>query len=58
MCQVCGCAITSPGEPVVLEILQDLLAANDRTAAHNRAHFDEHATVGNRGAATEKRSVG
>ncbi len=45
MCQVCGCAITSPGEPVVLEILQDLLAANDRTAAHNRAHFDEHGVL-------------
>jgi hydrogenase nickel incorporation protein HypB len=30
---------------VVLEVLQDLLAANDRTAAHNRAHFDEHGVL-------------
>ncbi len=42
MCQVCGCAIDRAGEPVVLEVLEGLLAANDRTAAHNRAHFDEH----------------
>jgi hydrogenase nickel incorporation protein HypB len=26
----------------VVGVLQDLLAANDRTAAHNREHFDEH----------------
>jgi hydrogenase nickel incorporation protein HypB len=51
MCQTCGCAMT-PGNlltrghgairPAVIDVLQDLLAANDRTAAHNREHFDEH----------------
>lgn len=51
MCQTCGCNIT-PGnvhltrdadghDGPVVEVLQDLLAANDRMAAHNRAHFDE-----------------
>src|SRR5665213_1154532 len=55
MCTACGCAI-SPGNahltvgpesgagPVV-EVLQDLLAANDRVAIHNREHFDEHGVL-------------
>lgn len=54
MCQTCGCAVT-PGNASahhhgkadghVVEVLQDLLAANDRTASHNRAHFDEHGVL-------------
>jgi hydrogenase nickel incorporation protein HypB len=28
-----------------IEVLQDLLAANDRVALHNREHFDEHGVV-------------
>jgi len=48
MCKTCGCAITpannhsnirrAPGP--VIEVVQDLLAANDRVARHNREHFD------------------
>jgi hydrogenase nickel incorporation protein HypB len=55
MCETCGCNIT-PGnahlarEPVAagttgVDVLGRLLAANDRTAAHNRAHFDEHGVL-------------
>jgi hydrogenase nickel incorporation protein HypB len=29
----------------VIEVLQDLLAANDRVAMHNREHFDEHGVL-------------
>ena len=52
MCQSCGCAVTPadahPGAAMdsprteVIEVLQNLLAANDRVAEHNREHFDEH----------------
>jgi hydrogenase nickel incorporation protein HypB len=60
MCQVCGCAIVADvvvpdhetlrqparvGQSVVLEVLQDLLSTNNRTAAHNRAHFDRHGVL-------------
>jgi hydrogenase nickel incorporation protein HypB len=52
MCGTCGCNLT-PGnvhlsrdarghDGPVVEVLQDLLAANDHAAAHNRQHFDEH----------------
>src|ERR1700683_4854265 len=55
MCQTCGCTIT-PGnasltldqrgrDGPVIEVLQDLLAANDRVALHNREHFDEHGVL-------------
>jgi len=55
MCQTCGCTIT-PGNAhlslnqngrteEVIEVLQDLLAANDRVAMHNREHFDEHGVL-------------
>jgi hydrogenase nickel incorporation protein HypB len=55
MCQTCGCNVT-PGNAhltrdghgragPVIELLQDLLAANDRAAAHNRAHFDDHGVL-------------
>jgi hydrogenase nickel incorporation protein HypB len=29
----------------VIDVLQDLLAANDRVAMHNREHFDEHGVL-------------
>jgi hydrogenase nickel incorporation protein HypB len=51
MCETCGCAITpeidhSHGdENVLIEVLQDLLAANDKVAAHNREHFDRHGVL-------------
>ena len=55
MCETCGCNIT-PGnahltrdahgrDGPVVEVLADLLAANDREAAHNRRHFDEHGVL-------------
>lgn len=54
MCENCGCGIT-PGNiglhrghgdssPIV-EVVQDLLAANDRAALHNRRHFDAHGVL-------------
>lgn len=55
MCTTCGCAITPPGDRAlenrpappgdVVDVLQDLLAGNDRVAAHNRDHFDEHGVL-------------
>jgi hydrogenase nickel incorporation protein HypB len=55
MCETCGCNVT-PGnvhltrdengrDGPVIEVLQDLLAANDRMAAHNRAHFDHQGVL-------------
>jgi len=55
MCQSCGCTIT-PGNArlsldqngsarTVIQVLQELLAANDREAMHNREHFDEHGVL-------------
>jgi len=55
MCDTCGCNVTpgnahlahahnERGESAVT-VLTDLLAANDRTAAHNRAHFNEHGVL-------------
>lgn len=57
MCDTCGCNITpgnqhllkpggklyradQPGDPV--SVLKGLLSENDRTAAHNREHFNRH----------------
>ncbi|HVN83239.1 MAG TPA: hydrogenase nickel incorporation protein HypB [Candidatus Binatia bacterium] len=42
MCDVCGC-----GDPkiVPVDVHERLLATNDRTAAHNRAHFEDHGLV-------------
>jgi hydrogenase nickel incorporation protein HypB len=48
MCQTCGCAMTPGADAVpasVVEVFQNLLADNDRTAAHNRAHFDAHGVL-------------
>ena len=43
MCQSCGC--TAPSRTEVIPVLRDLLAANDRVAAHNREHFDQHGVL-------------
>jgi hydrogenase nickel incorporation protein HypB len=42
MCETCGC-----GDPeiVSIEVQERILAGNDRTAAHNREHFQEHGAV-------------
>ena len=55
MCQTCGCSLNvrgadsilghEPGAVAVIDVLQDLLAANDRVAVHNREHFDEHGVL-------------
>jgi hydrogenase nickel incorporation protein HypB len=39
MCDVCGCGDT---KIVAVDVHERLLSANDRAAAHNRAHFLEH----------------
>jgi hydrogenase nickel incorporation protein HypB len=55
MCNTCGCNVT-PGNAHIaqqkdtngasaLTVLENLLTANDQTAAHNRAHFDEHGVL-------------
>jgi hydrogenase nickel incorporation protein HypB len=55
MCETCGCTLTpesahlahdrhGPSGPII-EVLQDLLAANDGVAMHNREHFDEHGVL-------------
>jgi len=52
MCETCGCNVT-PGNTHLaykknaqgtsaVTVLKNLLSANDREAAHNRAHFDAH----------------
>ena len=45
MCQICGCAIMPEGTRHAIDVLENLLAENDRVAAHNRAHFDEHGVL-------------
>jgi hydrogenase nickel incorporation protein HypB len=55
MCQTCGCTITpgnadlhadhGVGRGAVVDVLQDLLAANNQVARHNREHFDEHGVL-------------
>jgi hydrogenase nickel incorporation protein HypB len=47
MCETCGCSVPQAGEkdPATIEVLGRLLDANDKTAAHNRAHFDSHGAV-------------
>lgn len=55
MCNTCGCNVTpgnahlarqknAAGDSAV-SVLEGLLAENDRSAAHNRAHFDEHGVL-------------
>ena len=45
MCRDCGCSVPpeSPGQ--IVEVVQDLLAENDRVAAHNRRHFDDQGVL-------------
>jgi hydrogenase nickel incorporation protein HypB len=55
MCQVCGCSIlpvtqhlqpgTGEGRFQLVDVVQDLLAANNRTASHNREHFDKRGVL-------------
>jgi hydrogenase nickel incorporation protein HypB len=54
MCETCGCTITPGnahlhGDPAndgpAIDVLQDLLAANNREAVHNREHFDMHGVL-------------
>jgi hydrogenase nickel incorporation protein HypB len=55
MCETCGCNITPGNEHLAREknqqgqdavtVLKNLLSANDREAAHNRAHFDQHGVL-------------
>jgi hydrogenase nickel incorporation protein HypB len=55
MCETCGCTISpgnahlhgdpSGGHGMVIDVLQDLLAANNDVALHNREHFDEHGVL-------------
>jgi hydrogenase nickel incorporation protein HypB len=42
MCDVCGCG---DSKIVPVEVHERLLAGNDRTAAHNRSHFETHGVV-------------
>ena len=55
MCETCGCNVTPgnvalawrpvPHGTTAVDVLGRLLAANDRTARHNRTHFDEHGVL-------------
>ena len=55
MCETCGCNITPGNEHLARQkipqgqdavtVLKSLLSANDREAAHNRAHFDRHGVL-------------
>jgi len=55
MCKTCGCAIPAarthdnvmnPAHKfTIVDVVQDLLSANDLTAAHNRKHFDAHGVL-------------
>jgi hydrogenase nickel incorporation protein HypB len=55
MCETCGCSVTpgnadlrgshGAGRELAVDVLQDLLAANQRAAIHNREHFDRHSVL-------------
>jgi hydrogenase nickel incorporation protein HypB len=51
MCNNCGCSVSDANRHVIeahgetIEVLENLLAANDEVAAHNRAHFDSHGVL-------------
>jgi hydrogenase nickel incorporation protein HypB len=47
MCETCGCTVTQIGaeDAATVEVMGRLLDANDRTAAHNRDHFNSHKVV-------------
>jgi hydrogenase nickel incorporation protein HypB len=41
MCETCGCNAAN-GSGAVVEVMKDLLTANDLVAEHNRQHFNAH----------------
>jgi len=45
MCEDCGCALPKAPDAQVIDVHARLLAANDRAARHNRAHFDDHGVL-------------
>ena len=54
MCDTCGCSITEGNKHLVepggkhegtVDVLKNLLHANDHAAAHNREHFDRHGVL-------------
>jgi len=55
MCKTCGCAIPAAHthdnvmDPAnrftIVDVVQELLTANDLTATHNRKHFDDHGVL-------------
>ncbi len=46
MCEVCGCGTHDAGKAgETIRVHQNLLAANDRVAAHVREHFDSHGVL-------------
>jgi hydrogenase nickel incorporation protein HypB len=51
MCEACGCAVAPTGADhsdenrQTVDVLQRLLSANDRIAAHNRDHFEAHGVL-------------
>ncbi len=58
MCRDCGCSLgpaaqraplapapAVPGRTETIEVITAILGENDRVAAHNRAHFDEHGVL-------------
>jgi hydrogenase nickel incorporation protein HypB len=50
MCETCGCSVPdhehpAPADSHTVEVLQGLMGANDRAAAHNREHFDRTGTL-------------
>lgn len=47
MCETCGCTVAAQDakETATVEVLTRLLDVNDRAAAHNRAHFEDHGVL-------------
>lgn len=51
MCETCGCTVTPGNEHLlhehdqVIPVLEALLEQNDKTAAHNRSHFDQYGVL-------------
>ncbi|MEJ2073308.1 MAG: hydrogenase nickel incorporation protein HypB [Reinekea sp.] len=45
MCETCGCGVTTDKNPLAVEVLHNLTAANDAEAAHNREHLSRQGTL-------------
>jgi hydrogenase nickel incorporation protein HypB len=45
MCQDCGCGVTEHQGRQGVELVTEILRENDREAAHNRAHLDQHGVL-------------